>query len=133
MKLYTVEQANRTLPLVRRIADDIVRTYATWQNSVREFEILAANDRADQPSPRGAELQREAQQLATDIASCVRELEQLGLEFKGYDLGLVDFPSLMGDRTVYLCWRLGEPDVRYWHEIDAGFAGRQLIEPLALA
>jgi hypothetical protein len=133
MKLYTVEEANRTLPLVRRIVDDIVQSYARWQQAVGEFEIVSANVRADVPDERAIALQAEAQRLAADIASFVRELEQLGVQFKGYDLGLVDFPSLMGDRTVYLCWRAGETDVRYWHEIDGGFAGRQPIEPLAFA
>ena len=131
MKLYTVQEANRTLPLVRRIVDDIVRSYARWQAAVREFEIVAAGVRADHPDARAIELQTEAQRLAAEIAGFVRELEQLGVQFKGYDLGLVDFPSLMGNRTVYLCWRLGEPDVQYWHELDGGYAGRQPIEPLA--
>ena len=133
MKLYTVEEANRTLPLVKRIVDDIVRSYAKWQETVRDFEVMSAGVRADMPNEQATALQNEAQRLAADIATCVRELEQLGLEFKGYDLGLVDFPSLLGDRTVYLCWQLGEPDVRYWHELDGGFAGRQPIEPLAFA
>jgi hypothetical protein len=48
----------------------------------------------------------------------------LGVEPKGGD-GLVDFPALWDGRLVYLCWKLGEPEVLYWHEIDAGFAGRQ--------
>jgi hypothetical protein len=131
MKLYTVQEANRTLPLVRRIVDDIVGSYVRWQHTVREFEIVSAGVRAEQPDERATTLQNDAQRLASEIAGFVRELEQLGVEFKGYDLGLVDFPSQMGDRTVYLCWRLGEPDVRYWHELDGGFAGRQPIEPLA--
>ena len=131
MKLYTVQEANRTLPFVRRVVDDIVTTYAKWQATVREFELASAGVRADVPDERATALQTEAQRLAAEIAGFVRELEQLGVEFKGYDLGLVDFPSLMGDRTVYLCWRLGEPDVRFWHELDGGYAGRQPIEPLA--
>lgn len=131
MKLYTVQEANRTLPLVSRIASDIVHAYAKWQDAVREFEIVAAAARADLPNERATVVQAQAQRLAADIAGFVRELDQLGVQFKGYDLGLVDFPSLMGDRTVYLCWRLGEPDIRHWHELDAGFAGRQPIEPLA--
>ena len=133
MKFYTVEEANRTLPLVSRIADDIVQFYAKWQEAVRAFEIASAGVHADRPDDKATALQSEAQRLAADIAGFVRELEQLGVEFKGYDLGLVDFPSQLGDRTVYLCWRLGEPDVRFWHEVDGGFAGRQPIEPLAFA
>ena len=132
MRLYTVQEANRTLPLVRRIVEDIVSSYTKWQDSVREFEVLSAGVRADNPDERATAAQVEAERLAKDIAACVRELEQLGLEFKGYDMGLVDFPSLRGDRTVYLCWRLGEPEVGFWHELDGRFAGRQPIEPLAL-
>jgi hypothetical protein len=133
MKLYSVEEANRTLPLVRRIVDDIVRTHAKWRETMRDFDVLSAGVRADQPNEQAIALQNEAQRLAADIALCMRELEQLGLEFKDYDLGLVDFPSLMGDRAVYLCWRLGEPEIRYWHELDGRYAGRQPIEPLAFA
>lgn len=128
---FTIDQANRTLPLVRRIVADIVETYERWQNKVRLFELAAAASRVESPDRVAVAHEREAQRLALEITGFVRELEMLGVEFKGYDIGLVDFPSRIGDRTVYLCWRLGEPDVRYWHETDGGFAGRQPIEALA--
>ena len=125
---FTVDQANRTLPLVRRIVRDIVETYAVWRGKVRDFEIATAPSRADRPSQPADELQREAERLAHEIQDCVGELQALGVEFKGFDLGLVDFPSEMEGRTVYLCWKLGEDAVMYWHEVDAGFAGRQPLE-----
>jgi hypothetical protein len=127
---FTVDQANRTLPLVRRIVRDIVESYAIWQAKVREFEVATAQSRADRPSPHAEELQRQAQQLAREIQGFVGELRELGVEFKGFDLGLVDFPSEIEGRTVYLCWMLGEDSVKYWHEVDAGFAGRQPLEPI---
>ena len=52
-------------------------------------------------------------------------MQDLGVEPKNAVEGLVDFPSIMDDRVVYLCWKLDEPEVLYWHEVDAGFAGRQ--------
>ena len=55
------------------------------------------------------------------------ELRKLGVELKDHNTGLIDFPCRMGDREVYLCWRLGEPEVGYWHEVNAGFAGRQKL------
>ena len=55
----------------------------------------------------------------------VQELNALGVELKDYYTGLVDFPGWMNGHEVYLCWRLGEPEVAHWHELDAGFAGRQ--------
>lgn len=127
---FTVDQANRTLPLVRRIVRDIVESYAIWQAKVRDFELATAQSRADQPSAHAEELQREAQALAREIQGFVGELRDLGVEFKGFDLGLVDFPSEIDGRTVYLCWMLGEDSVKYWHEVDAGFAGRQPLEPI---
>ena len=55
------------------------------------------------------------------------ELNNLGVLLKDYHTGLVDFPCWMDDHEVYLCWRLGEDEVAHWHEIDAGFAGRQKL------
>jgi hypothetical protein len=127
---FTVEQANRTLPLVRRIVRDIVETYAIWRAKVHEFEVATVESRADRPSSRAEELQAEAQRLAHDIQGFVAELQALGVMFKGFDMGLVDFPSEMDGRMVYLCWKLGEDAVTYWHEVDAGFAGRQPLEPI---
>jgi hypothetical protein len=132
-KIFTVEQANRTLPLVSRIVQDIVTQYGRWQDRVREFEVAAASARIDRPQPRAEALQHQVQELAREIEGYVDELTQLGVEFKGFDLGLVDFPGEMGGRPVYLCWKLGEPAVEYWHEQDAGYAGRQRLTPLAVA
>ncbi|HEV8060199.1 MAG TPA: DUF2203 domain-containing protein, partial [Gemmataceae bacterium] len=55
------------------------------------------------------------------------ELKALGVELKDYFTGLIDFPCWMNDHEVYLCWRMGEPEVTHWHEIDDGFAGRQKL------
>ena len=57
----------------------------------------------------------------------MRELQRLGVEPKSATDGLVDFPSIVDGRMVYLCWRLGEPEVLYWHELDAGYRGRQSL------
>jgi hypothetical protein len=131
-RLFTVEQANRALPLVRRIVQDIVQSHAEWTRVLREFEVATAESRADRPSPRAEVLQRDAQHLARDIQGFIAELGDLGVELKGFDQGLADFPSEMDGRLVYLCWKLGEERVMYWHEIEAGFAGRQLLEPQLL-
>jgi hypothetical protein len=130
-KRFTVEAANRMLPLVRRIAEDIVRDYAAWQEAVRDFEFATINSRAEEPDSQAEVLQAEVQRLASDIEAYLREISNLGLEFKSFQEGLVDFPAELEGRTVYLCWHLGESSVRYWHEVDAGFAGRQPIELLA--
>lgn len=58
----------------------------------------------------------------------LHEIAEAGIQVKDIDRGLVDFPHLRGDREVFLCWQLGEETISYWHEIESGFAGRQLLE-----
>ena len=125
MTLFTVEQANRTLPLVRRIVADMVRTFAGWREKVRELELASASARADGEPP--ADLERAVQDFAAEIDGFERELHDLGVRVGDASLGVVDFPCEIGGRLVYLCWQLGEPAVQHWHEPDAGFAGRQPI------
>lgn len=128
--LYTVDQANATLPLVRRIVEDIVATHQRWRERVLELDLLASTVRADVPNARVTELERDVQALARDIDAFERELTALDITLKDRRLGLIDFPASIEGRQVWLCWRLGEPDVQFFHEIDAGYGGRK---PLAVA
>ena len=129
MQLFTVEQANRTLPLVRKIVEDVVRQHRLWREKILELDLVASAARASEPRDRAEELERDAQAIAREIDGFQHELEQLGIQLKDRRLGLVDFPSEMSGRTVLLCWRLGEPEVQFWHELDAGYAGRQPLSP----
>ncbi len=122
---FTVEDANKTLPLVRRIVGDVVRDYWRWQEKVRDFEAAALNRTLDIPNEEADRLEREAQDLARDIQGYVEEIRQLGVQMKGLDTGLVDFPGEIDGRPVLLCWQLGEESVRYWHDEESGFAGRR--------
>jgi hypothetical protein len=131
-KIFTVEEANRTLPLVGRIVDDLVRDHARWEDKVREFELATVGASPDRPDAIADLLQIEAQRLARDIEGYIAELNDLGVICKGMDTGLVDFRGLLDGREVFFCWKLGEPSVQYWHELDAGFVGRQALHPLAL-
>jgi hypothetical protein len=132
-RIFTVEEANRTLPLVSRIVDDLVRDHRIWEDKVREFELATVGSSPEHPDAIAELLQSEAQRLARDIEGYIAELNHLGVIVKGMDTGLVDFRGQMDGREVYYCWKLGEPSVMYWHEIDAGFVGRQRLHPLALA
>jgi hypothetical protein len=62
------------------------------------------------------------------LEALVERIRELGVLIKDVNTGLLDFPSLRDGRQVYLCWRYGEDDIRYWHDVDAGFAGRQPIQ-----
>ena len=128
MKLFSVEEANRTLPLVRRIVDDIVREHREWREKILELDLIASTA-GSEPKERVEALEREADFLAREIDGFERELEELGIQLKDRRLGLIDYPSEVDGRSVLLCWRLGEPTVQFWHEVDAGFSGRQRLAP----
>jgi hypothetical protein len=129
MQLFTVHHANRTLPLVRRIVEDIVRDHRAWQEAIVELDLLVSGVRADLPDPRATALERRIQAIARDIEQFQGELESLGIQLKDRRIGLIDFPSEMDGRRVLLCWRLGESSVQYWHDEQTGYAGRQPLSP----
>ena len=82
MQLFTVEQANRTLPLVRKIVEDVVQQHRRWRETILELDLVASSARADEPSERAEELERDAQALAREIDGYQRELEELGIQLK---------------------------------------------------
>jgi len=131
-KIFTVEEANRTLPLVSRIVEDLVREHKLWEDKVREFELATVGSSPEHPDAIAELLQMEAQRLATDIEGYIAELNDLGVICKGMGTGLVDFRGRIDGRDVFYCWKLGEASVLYWHDVDAGFVGRQRLHPLAL-
>lgn len=129
LKLFTLEEAERTLPLVGRIVEDLLGAYPAWRAAVGRFELLTAGAR--QETGETHELvaaQEEVARCAARINEYLKELEAVGCVFKGFDAGLVDFYSLRDDHPVFLCWRLGEERITHWHEIEAGYAGRQPID-----
>jgi hypothetical protein len=129
LRLFTLEEAERALPLVRRIVADLLAEYPRWRAAVGRFELLSAGARADWGGTADlTAAQAEVGAHALRIAEFLRELEGIGCVFKGFEAGLVDFHSLREDRPVYLCWKLGEAHITHWHEIQAGYEGRQPID-----
>ncbi|MEM7234074.1 MAG: DUF2203 domain-containing protein [Planctomycetota bacterium] len=120
-KLFDLETANKAIPLVSRIVQDIVRAHAEMTSL-----HASAQDRAGKGDAQAAEeLQDKHQAVRFELSEFIDELERVGCELKDPVRGLIDFPSRHEDRVVYLCWMLGEDSVNHWHELDAGFAGRQ--------
>lgn len=127
-KFFTLSEANRTLPLVKRVVQDIGSYYPAWKDLVSKYELIAAKARPDWGESREQlDLKAQIDDVARKINACLVELEQVGCEFKGFEEGLVDFHGRLDDREILWCWKLGETRVSHWHELDAGFAGRQPI------
>ncbi len=118
-KYFTAAQANAMLPLVRRIVQDITEL----AGDLRERQERIAHLQGEEQMHLEEEFERGRERM-TEL---IEELRKLGVELKDFFMGLVDFPCWMDGREVYLCWRQGEPEVGHWHEVDAGFSGRQKL------
>jgi hypothetical protein len=125
-KYFTVEEANKALPLVKMIVGDIVRQYRVVEDLQQRLSRVGkerGKPSRDMYAEELAQSQAELDSEERKLMSYIEELKRLGVEFKGPEL--CDFPSLMNGREVYLCWRLGEAEVSHWHDLETGFAGRQ--------
>ena len=134
VKLFTLEEANARLPLIRAICGDWVElAQELFERRQRLSHLMAGRPRregdfySDELAQSEAELERDLERLR----GFVDELRDLGVDPK--QPGLVDFPAMMDGRIVYLCWQHNEPEVSHWHELDAGFAGRQPLQTPALS
>ena len=130
-KYYTAAEANATLPLVRSIVRDITELAADLRERQDRLSRLRPKQRTVMSDAHHEELAQALADFERDQERLVdyeRELKKLGVELKDYFTGLIDFPCLMDGREVYLCWRYGEPEVAYWHDLDAGFSGRQKLK-----
>lgn len=125
-RLFTVEEANALLPtlipLIERLLAARERVVAAGEDLQRVLERSDGNGGS-----------KEASEAVTDIVEIqhiIRDVNKLGCEVKDLSVGLLDFPAEHPDsegRVVYLCWRYGEDRVAWWHDVDAGYAGRQRI------
>lgn len=129
MQLFTVDQANRTLPLVRRIVEDVVSEHRRWQEALAELDLLTPGSTTDLPDPKIIALERRIQSIAREIEAFRVELDGLGIQLKDGRRGLIDFPSELDGRPMLLCWELGESSVQFWHDEESGYAGRQPLSP----
>jgi hypothetical protein len=125
-KFFTLAEANRTLPLVKRVVSDVMSVYPQWKDLVTQYELVAAKARPEWgESPEQVALKGQIDSIAAKINEFLGELEQIGCEFKGFDQGLVDFHGRLDEREILWCWQFGEDRITHWHELEAGFAGRQ--------
>ncbi len=126
---FTRDEAEALLPRVEPLLREIQSLRARMV--VHEAQLvsvrgkMASNGHA---SPGAvAELQAEVAALGEGITEHIGTINGLGILVKDLELGLIDFPTLRDGREVYLCWKLGERGIEWWHETDSGFAGRQRL------
>jgi hypothetical protein len=117
---YTLEEASAQLPWVaeRLVALRDARDRLTDADVRRQLADSS-------PGNGGGRLGKHVGEAFVELQTGMAELAGRDIVLRDLDRGLVDFPAIREDREVYLCWIEGEPDIAFWHELDAGYAGRQ--------
>jgi hypothetical protein len=120
-RLFTVEEANSLLPRLREILEDVWLHRDALRERAPHLERILRAAGANGGGRVGSEYGVEAYNLYLAI----ERIRELGVVLKDLDVGLLDFPHEREGRVVFLCWHQPEERVGYWHEIEAGYAGRQ--------
>ena len=124
-RLFTVNEANALLPTLRPLIENILENIRRLRS---KSEVVIRSEKLDPDAPNLMErLQedREIARLVGQVKGWVEEIHSYGCMCKGAEQGLIDFPCMMGDEVVFLCWQIGETNVTHWHRIEDGFAGRR--------
>ena len=128
MRHFTPEEAKSALVDVRPLVERMVEQRREHLEALERQEELEGHIRGNGggiPPATLADAAAEVDRVARALARTVDEIADHGAQVKDIDEGLIDFPALRRGETVLLCWKLGEDDIRYWHRVEDGFAGRQ--------
>ena len=124
-ELYTPQTANKALPEIKSMFANIV---------VQKNKVVALQEQLQLIIESGGEFERfmiKKQELNTagsNLYKAIEQLESMGVMIKSVDEGLLDFPSKRFDEEVWLCWKAGEDEIKFWHGKDEGFMGRKPLE-----
>ena len=128
MRYFTPEEANAALAEVGPLVERMVahrRAHVEALTRQEELEGRIRGNGGGIPPATLAAAAGEVETEAHELARVIDEIVEYGAEVKDIDEGLIDFPALSRGETVLLCWKLGEDEIRYWHTVEDGFAGRR--------
>ncbi|GIW06810.1 MAG: hypothetical protein KatS3mg060_1615 [Dehalococcoidia bacterium] len=128
-RYFTVDQANRMLPQLIPLLEELRAMKRQLDRLREEQDALQEKARANghHRAAEIADLAGQIERLVNESGERIAQINALGVQVKDIEMGLIDFPSLHRGKRVYLCWKLGEPSVGFWHPIESGYAGRQPI------
>ena len=129
--MFTPAEANSALTEVRPVAERLVAVRTRMrelERTQRDLVTAIGGNGGGYAAGDLNEAQTELVGLADAAVACVEQLDELGVQIKDLDTGLLDFPALRDGVEVELCWQVGEEAVEHWHVIGEGFAGRKPID-----
>jgi hypothetical protein len=128
---FTLREAEELLPSIGLLIRKAVEQKAVYQEAEQELQaitqrvMVSGGMMVDRDAVAG--VRQRLDRAAESLKQALSEIQEAGCQVKDLDIGLVDFPTLFRGREVYLCWRMGEPAIRYWHG-EEGFRGRKEID-----
>ena len=122
--LFTVDKANTILPKVKKRFDEILCCKNNVMDIQEELQNLSDSNCSFE---KFIKKKQELNHAVTSLYNMIQELEDLGIMIKSVDEGLLDFPSIREDEEIWLCWKFGENQVKFWHRKEEGFMGRKPI------
>ncbi|NWF63288.1 MAG: DUF2203 domain-containing protein [Chloroflexi bacterium] len=123
-KFYTPKEANHLLEVIRPMVGELMEIGERIRSRQPEIWAVVEKSAGNGGNPELSRLLPDFDRL--DLV--LHQLQEMSIEVKDISTGLIDFPALKDGREVYLCWKYNEGKIQFWHEIEAGFAGRQLID-----
>ena len=122
-KLFTLDEANAFVPQLLDLVPKIQKLSASLNNNFPDIKNARDKAKWNGGSDQGVDYLN----AVLKYNELMRKIEEMGCEVKGIREGLIDFPSLREGREVYLCWRMPEKEILFWHDLNAGFTGRKPI------
>ena len=126
-KLFTVQEAQEVLEKIRPLVDHMLQNFALIQKEVEAAAGAAGLDPGDSKLAKHLESRGVAPRLLKEINGSIQAIQSHGCVVNGPEAGLIDFPCLLGNEIVFLCWKFGEAKIGHWHRIPDGFAGRRAL------
>ena len=123
-KYYTPKEANNLLEIVRPMVEELMRIGGRIRDHQPEIWSVVEKSAGNGGNPELSRLLPDFDRLD----ALLHRIQEMGIEVKDLTLGLIDFPAVKDGRIIHLCWKYDEGQVQFWHEVEAGFAGRQPID-----
>jgi len=131
-RFFTLQQAERLIPQVEsglRAAISLKSEYAAAETEVQQTSrhiMMSGGVQVDVNQVMKQKERRDA--ISSRLKEAVENINEIGCVIKDLDVGLIDFPTMFRGQEVYLCWKLGEPAIQFWHGVEEGFRGRKKID-----
>ena len=131
-RFFTLSQAEKLLPQVESAIRAAILHKSEFENAESEWQSFSrrlmetGGMQVDRSRVIAQKNRRES--AANDVKNSIERVEEFGCIVKDLDIGLIDFPTLLNGQEVYLCWKLGESGIQFWHGVHEGYRGRKAID-----